>query len=81
LNLLKAAFFVEGEPVGDRVTVNAEVAGGCGAAVHFPGLQKEQHVEAALDLGIALFAHPLLKFIDRLGDLREVVHRERGISE
>ena len=64
LDLLDPPFFVEPEPVGNSVAMDAQLAGRSASALGLARFQKKKHLEAALDLGILFLANKPLK---RLG--------------
>jgi len=74
LDLLDASFFVEGKPIGNGMAMDLQVASGSASAFGLSGLQKTEHLEAALDLSVFLLANEALKLFDRLGNIRKVVH-------
>lgn len=77
LNLLETPFFVEIKPIGNGMAMDPQVASRRASAFRLPGLQQKQHVEAALDLGVPLFANEVFELLGRLGNLGKVVHDRR----
>jgi hypothetical protein len=61
LDLLDASFFVEVEPVGNRMAMDAQLPGCRASTFGLPGLQEKKHLEAALDPGVFLLANKPLK--------------------
>ena len=64
LDLLDPSFFVELDPIGDRVAMDIQLASGSASAFGLSSLQQKEHPEAALYLSIFLFANKPLKLID-----------------
>lgn len=54
--------------------MDAEVPRGGASAFGLSGFEQKQHVQAALDLGVAFLADESFERFDRFGDLGEVVH-------
>ena len=75
----KASFFVELKPAGNRVAMDAETASRRASAFDLSGLQKKEHVVAALDLGVLLLADKFLQLFGRFGDLGKVVHGRQAL--
>lgn len=63
LKTLQTAVFVEGEPIGYRVAMNAEMTSSSAPAFGLAALQQQQHVKATLNLRVALLAHETFKLI------------------
>ncbi len=59
LDSFETSVFVEFEPASNRVAMDAEMPSRRASAFCLSGLQKKQHVIAALDLSILLFANKL----------------------
>jgi hypothetical protein len=59
LDSFETSVFVEFEPTGNCVAMDPEMAGRSASALCLPGLQKKQHVIAALDLSVLLCANKL----------------------
>ena len=74
LELLNASLFVELKPIGNRVAMNAQVAGRSASALGLSSLHEKQHVIAALDLSVSFLANKAFELLGRLGNLREIIH-------
>jgi len=59
LDPFETSVFVEFEPTGNCVAMDPEMAGRSASALCLAGLQQKQHVIAALDLSVLLFANKL----------------------
>ena len=81
LKPIETSFFVELKPIGDRIAMDAQMAGRSAPAFGLSGLQKKQHVETALNLGLSLPANEGFELVDWLGNLGKVVHRSTGADK
>jgi hypothetical protein len=65
LDLLDPSFFVELNPIGDRVATGAQLASRPASAFCLSSLQQKKHLETALDLGARALCGQALQAVRR----------------